>query len=217
MVPPATETLADKFVKFVHDVLSDTPLQQQSSAPSDGSAHATPGDEQEAITLVAQAMMDKDIVALTPEQAAQAVHLAQLMVISAKLGEEKTRRIDAHNALLTVILTQKTNRDKQSQDELEAAVERERLEYANHLNDLIHKAREEILKEATWAPPVRVVKEVTPVVEVPERRYTNGQMAFFGGGAMFVLLCAWVVWMYPVQVFVGLLLVAAFIIWMMRK
>ena len=158
-------------------------------------------------------MVDQGIVALTPEQAAQAVHLAQLMVISAKLGEEKARRIDEHNALLSAILTSKTNRDQQSQDEIEAAVERERMEYANHLNDLIHKAREEILKEATWAPPVRVVKDVTPVVEVPKRRYTNAQMAFFGGGAMLVLLCAWIVWMYPVQIFVGLLLLAAFIAW----
>ncbi len=217
MVPPATETFADKFVKFVNDVLSDTPLQQQAPAASAVPPHVTPADEQAALTLVAQAMVDQGIVALTPEQAAQAVHLAQLMVISAKLGEEKARRIDEHNALLSAILTSKTNRDQQSQDEIESAVERERLDYANHLNDLIHKAREEILKEATWAPPVRVVKDVTPVVEVPERRYTNGQMAFFGGGAMLVLLCAWVVWMYPAQVFLGLLLVAAFIVWLMRK
>jgi hypothetical protein len=138
------------------------------------------------------------------------------MVISSKLGEEKTRRIDEHNTRLTAILTHHANRDQQAQDELESAVERERLEYTNHLNDLIQQAREEILKEATWAPPVRVVKDVTPVVEVPERRYTNAQMAFFGGGAMLVVLCAWVVWMYPAQVFLGLLLLAAFIAWMMR-
>ncbi len=215
MVPPATETLADKFVRFVNDVLSAAP-RQQSSAQSEAPAHVSPHDEQAAITLVAQAMVDQDIIALTPDQAAQAVHLAQLMVISSKLGEEKTRRIDEHNTRLTAILTQNANRDQQAQDELESAVERERLEYTNHLNDLIQQAREEILKEARWAPPVRVVKDVTPVVEVPERRYTNAQMAFFGGGAMLVVLCAWVVWMYPAQVFLGLLLLAAFITWMMR-
>ena len=161
-------------------------------------------------------MVDQDIVMLTPEQAAQAVHLAQLMVISSKLGEKKARRIDEHNTRLTAILTQNANRDQQAQDELESAVERERLEYTNHLNDLIHKAREEILKEARWAPPVRVVKDVTPVVEVPELRYTNASMALFGGSGMLVVLCAWVVLMYPLQVFLWLLLLAAWIAWMMR-
>jgi Ca2+/Na+ antiporter len=117
-------------------------------------------------------MAEQGIVSLTPHQTEQAIHLAQLIVISLKLGEEKLRKQDAYNAFLMQILTENTNRNPAHQQEMEQAIEQERMQAGNHLDDILRQAREGILKDATWEPPkprIRIVQDVPPPPQLPTK------------------------------------------------
>ena len=191
MAIPDDDTFWDKVSRILNPF-----AKQQPHTPA--SIPLTPHDEQAAVQIVMQRMAEQGIVSLTPHQTEQALHLAQLMVISVKLGEEKLRRQDEYNALLTRILTENTTRNPTHQQEMERAIEQERVLAANHLDDLLRQARQGILKEAVWQPPEpppRIIKDVTP-----EREEVRPSFQFRGCFAqLIVLVCTLVIFMVLIE------------------